>query len=563
MPNYPTEPSGRFVAGTKIFSRAAGASAVLVGALVLTGWLFDIHWLKSVYGDITMKANAALSFLLAGASLWAVGAGEERTLARRVGQACAAAAVLVGLMTLSEHLFGWNLGIDQLLFTEPPGASATTSPGRMGPLASACFTLAGIALVLLHARRAVSLAQLLSLAVCLLALLPAVGYAYGTEALYGVARYTGIALHTALTLFVFGLGLLSARAGEGPAAVISSSRSGGTVARRLLVAAVCVPLLLGWARLLAQRAGYFDLGFGTAVLVLSIIILFTAIIWRSAAKLNDAERKRLAAEAAAREEAEKASRLKDEFLATVSHELRTPLTAILGWAAMLKKGDIDEATSEHALSVIERNAKTQAQLIEDLLDVSRIVSGKLRLEVEPTDLASVIKAAADSVRPAADAKGVQMELALDPAAGHVQGDATRLQQVVWNLLSNAIKFTPQGGTVRVGLECADSAARVTVSDTGEGISPEFLPRVFERFQQADGILNRKLGGLGLGLTIVRHIVEMHGGGVEAFSEGAGSGATFTVTLPLPAARPNATPPTLSAESAQMEETPPDTSAANL
>ncbi|MFL6333960.1 MAG: sensor histidine kinase [Pyrinomonadaceae bacterium] len=563
MPNCPAEPSGRFVAGAKIFSRTAGASAVLVGALVLAGWLFDVHWLKSVYGDITMKANAALLFLLAGASLWAVGAGEERTLARRAWQACAAAAVLVGLMTLSEHLFGWNLGIDQLLLTEPPGASATTSPGRMGPLASACFTLAGIALMLLHARRAVSLAQLLSLAVCLLALLPAVGYAYGTEALYGVARYTGIALHTALTLFVLGLGLLSARAGEGAAAVISSSGSGGTVARRLLLAAVCVPLLLGWASLLAQRAGYFDLGFGTAALVLSIINLFTAIIWRSAAKLNDAERKRLVAEAAARDEAEKASRLKDEFLATVSHELRTPLTAILGWAAMLKKGDIDEATSEHALSVIERNAKTQAQLIEDLLDVSRIVSGKLRLEVEPTDLASVIKAAADSVRPAGDAKGVQMELALDPAAGHVQGDATRLQQVVWNLLSNAIKFAPQGGTVRVGLERADSAARVTVSDTGEGISPEFLPRVFERFQQADGIIKRDLGGLGLGLTIVRHIVEMHGGGVEAFSEGAGSGATFTVTLPLPAARTNATPPTLSTESAQTEETPPDTSAANL
>src|SRR5215204_2053902 len=304
MLNYPVQPNDRFVAGAKKFSRAAGAFVMLVGALVLMGSLLDIHGLKSVYGDITMKANAALALLLAGTSLWTLNVDEKSTFARRAGQACAAVVALVGALTLSEHVFGWSLGVDQLLFTEPVGASATTSPGRMGPLASVCFTLAGAALLLLHARRDVSPAQLLSTLVSLLALLPLIGYVYRAEALYGIARYTGIALHTAVTLFVLGLGLLAAHAEQGPAAVISSDSAGGLMARRLLIAAVCVPFLLGWGRLLAQRAGHVDLGFGTALLVLSIIVFFTAIIWRSAAKLSHAEREHLAAEAAVCEKEE-------------------------------------------------------------------------------------------------------------------------------------------------------------------------------------------------------------------------------------------------------------------
>ncbi|MEN3331003.1 MAG: hypothetical protein V7641_368 [Blastocatellia bacterium] len=237
-------------------------------------------------------------------------------------------------------------------------------------------------------------------------------------------------------------------------------------------------------------------------------------------------------EQAARAEAETANRAKDEFLATVSHELRTPLNAILGWARMLRAGQLDEATTARAFETIERNAKAQAQLIADLLDVSRIASGKLRLDVRSVDLVSLIEAALDSVQPAADAKGIRLQAVLDPRAGPVSGDSDRLQQVVWNLLSNAIKFTPKEGRVQVRLERINSHIEITVSDTGKGINRDFMPYVFDRFRQADGTLTRAYGGLGLGLAIVRHLVELHGGMVHAYSAGEGRGAAFTVRLPL-------------------------------
>jgi PAS domain S-box-containing protein len=231
-------------------------------------------------------------------------------------------------------------------------------------------------------------------------------------------------------------------------------------------------------------------------------------------------------------EAQVASRMKDEFLALVSHELRTPLTAVLGWGRMLHAGELDEETSKRAREIIMRNAETQRQLIEDLLDVSRIITGKLRLDVRALELAPVIKAAVDAVRPAAEAKGIKLHMVLDSGSGHIAGDADRLQQVVWNLLANAIKFTPKDGHVEVRLERINSHIELSVSDTGHGISQEFLPYVFDRFRQADPSMTRVYGGLGLGLAIVRHLVELHGGTVEVFSEGEGRGAKFTVQLPL-------------------------------
>jgi PAS domain S-box-containing protein len=235
-------------------------------------------------------------------------------------------------------------------------------------------------------------------------------------------------------------------------------------------------------------------------------------------------------------EAQEANRTKDEFLATVSHELRTPLTAVLGWARILRAGGIDELTSLRALETIERNAKSQAQLVEDLLDVSRIITGKLRLDVQPIELTSVIELAIEAIRPAAEAKGVRLHVMLDPLAGPISGDPDRLQQIIWNLLSNAVKFTPRDGHVQVRLERVTSHVEITVSDTGPGIKPEFLPFVFERFRQADGTSTREYGGLGLGLAIVRHLVELHGGSVSASSRGEGLGAAFTVEIPLMAAQ---------------------------
>jgi PAS domain S-box-containing protein len=234
----------------------------------------------------------------------------------------------------------------------------------------------------------------------------------------------------------------------------------------------------------------------------------------------------------ARRDLEEASRLKDEFLATVSHELRTPLTAMLGWSHLLRTGTLDENNMARAVETIERNARSQAQLIEDLLDVSRIITGKLRLDVRAVEPASLIESALETVRPAAEAKGVGLQKLLDTTISSVLGDPSRLQQVVWNLLSNAIKFTPGGGIVEVRLERVATHIQIVVTDTGEGIGADFLPYVFDRFRQADATTTRMHGGLGLGLAIVRHLVEMHGGTVSAESPGEGQGATFIVRLPL-------------------------------
>jgi PAS domain S-box-containing protein len=234
------------------------------------------------------------------------------------------------------------------------------------------------------------------------------------------------------------------------------------------------------------------------------------------------------------EELEQANRIKDEFLATLSHELRTPLTAILGWTRLLRARQFDEGGRERAVEIIERNAEAQAKLIEDLLDVSRIITGKLRLEVQPLALTSVVETVVSALRPAAEAKQLQLEPDLDPTAGPVTGDPDRLQQIITNLLSNAIKFTPDGGRVEVRLERVDSHARLTVRDTGAGIRAEDLPYIFERFRQADSTSTRSHSGLGLGLAIVRHLVELHGGAVHAESQGEGQGAAFTVELPLTA-----------------------------
>ncbi|HEY0010031.1 MAG TPA: PAS domain S-box protein [Tepidisphaeraceae bacterium] len=255
-------------------------------------------------------------------------------------------------------------------------------------------------------------------------------------------------------------------------------------------------------------------------------------------KLAEAERQALLeAEQSARAEAERASRMKDEFLATLSHELRTPLNAILGWSQILSSGTRDEADLREGLKTIERNARAQTQIIEDLLDMSRIISGKVRLDVQQVDLAAVVREAAATSKPSADAKGIRLQTVLDPHAGPVSGDPARLQQVMWNLLTNAVKFTPKGGRVQVLLQSVNSHIEVSVSDTGEGIKPEFLAHVFDRFRQADATTTRRHGGLGLGLSIVKQLVELHGGSIEVKSAGVGQGTTFTLSLPLTVIQP--------------------------
>ena len=243
-------------------------------------------------------------------------------------------------------------------------------------------------------------------------------------------------------------------------------------------------------------------------------------------------RTQIEAQRLARATAEKALRAKDEFLSTLSHEIRTPLNAVLGWARiLLGRDDVDRELLDRALHVIERNAAAQAKMIDDMLDMARVVAGKLRVEMQPVDLLSVVLAAVDVVMPSATAKRITVRTSLDPKTPRVLGDHDRLQQVVWNLLSNALKFTPFHGTIHVRLEVVGKSARVVVSDTGQGISPEFLPYVFERFRQNDASSSRRHGGLGLGLALVRELVELHGGTVGAESDGHNKGATFTIELP--------------------------------
>lgn len=264
--------------------------------------------------------------------------------------------------------------------------------------------------------------------------------------------------------------------------------------------------------------------------IMAAVATFYDISDRKAAERERAQF--LARERMARKEAEAANRTKDEFLATLSHELRTPLTSILGWVRMMRTGKLDETNFMRALETIQRSAQSQAHLIDELLDVSRVVTGKLRLEVQPMELAPIIEEAVNAIRPAAEAKGINMQLMLDGRAGQVSCDQNRLHQVFWNLLSNAVKFTPKDGHIAIRLRREGQNVEVSVSDTGLGIRKDFLPHVFERFRQGDSSNTRAHGGLGLGLAIVRHLVELHGGTVEVESRGEGHGATFKVTLPV-------------------------------
>jgi PAS domain S-box-containing protein len=270
------------------------------------------------------------------------------------------------------------------------------------------------------------------------------------------------------------------------------------------------------------------------------------LVFRDASDRREAERHRqalLQREQDARREAEALSRSKDEFVATVSHELRTPLNAIFGWVRLLRSGNLNDAQRAHALEVVERNTRAQAQLIEDLLDMSRIITGNLRLEMRRVDLANVVRSAVDSVKPAAEAKELGLSLELDPRVGPISGDADRLQQVVWNLLTNCVKFTPRGGRIAVSLHAEGTDAVLRVSDSGIGIAPDLLPHVFERFRQGTSSASRAHGGLGIGLALVRHLTELHGGTATAESAGEGRGSTFTVRIPMLGARAVAEQPT--------------------
>ena len=648
----------------RFMSRLFAGLATAFGVLTLAGWIVDSAALKSLAPNgITVKTNTSIALTLLGLALLLLEPERRGGFRTALGRLAAGLAGAIGLATLTQHLFGWNLGIDELLFREAPGAPGTSSPNRMGPPASTYFPLLAGSLLLIDRRpgRGASPSQLLALAVGSLAFLPILGYVFGVQELFGVAQLTGISLHTAIVFVLLATGILLARPDLGPMRLMTVNDSGGVLVRRMLPVAILLPVALGWLRIKGEEAGYYDAEFGRSLLIFSFILLFsgwtvrtgqqlsrqTAARARAEAaqlelkdrlvrilenisqgfcaldpagrctyvnceaerltgrtrqqalghtldelyperrfpelhagirrasrlnqmvhvetrddqsgawldhdvvptsegitlftrdvtdvKLRDEERRRLLeSEREARSVAEHSNRMKDEFLATLSHELRTPLNAILGWSMLLARSGLSAEETRRGLDAIERNSRLQARLIEDLLDMSRIVSGHVRLDLQEVDLAVLVDSVLLAMAPNAQARQIEVTRVVESGAPAVRGDPARLQQVLWNLMSNALKFTPRGGHVRVELRRTGGDVELVVEDDGTGIAPEFMPHIFDRFRQADASTTRRHGGLGLGLAIARHLTELHGGKLLAHSDGVDRGATFTVRLPVDA-----------------------------
>jgi signal transduction histidine kinase/ActR/RegA family two-component response regulator len=692
------------------FSVGLSLVAFCIGAIGLLGWIFDSELLKKIHPSlVTMKANCAVCLMLAAVALFLIEDRSASPRKRRISQLLAALVALVGLITLSEHILGWNSGLDQLLFHESQKEAGLSFPGRMGVAASLNFSLLGIALSLwdVRSRRWFRVANVLVLFVIGITLLVFLYYFYGIERDEPFTYYFTIALHTVIAFLCLSAAILLARPERSAIAALLGNTPGAVVARRMWPAFFIV-ILLGWVRTLTRDAGWPSFGFATALFVLAILVLLTGLIWWTAVSLNrsdkqrhlaegrltvlarvselirtlhdpdelsyavaetvgthlkvrrclfnetdvgrdleivykdycdgvesvagehrisdyssitnremqlgktvvnydsktdprtaadyersyettgerayiafpllrggrwvaslwasddqprqwtkeevallqtaaertwtaveklraEAERERLLkSEQEARDAAEKANQLKDEFLATLSHELRNPLNVILGYSELLLR--MPEIEGSQRLikmgEALRRNAQSQSQLINDLLDLSRLQRGKISLNLETVSLAAIIDSAVETVRTDAAAKAIEIRLHVDDQLLFVEGDRLRLQQIAWNLLNNAVKFTPAGGNIEISLRSQGDSAVLLVTDTGQGIDVSFLPYVFEMFRQADGSNRRRHGGLGIGLALVRQLVQLHGGTIGAESDGPNKGSQFTIRLPL-------------------------------
>ena len=536
-------------------SRVCAAAVLCIGGISLLGWFLDNDTLRGAYAaGITIKTNTAIALVFLGLGLLLQDFASNDSPRMRMARLCGAFAALIGFLTLAQHLTGVSLGIDELLFKEPAGAVATSSPNRMGLPSSTTLPLLGCGILLLgwRTRRGIAPSQVLAILALLVTLVPLLGYLNRLPSLYANGVVTGIALPTAVAFLLAAASVLCARPEIGVMRRVVCDDGGGILVRRMIPAVILLPIVVGYLRQIGQDAGLYSADFGRVVGTLTFICAFSALtLWTGkvislysrararaeAAELEMKERllKTLESERNARATAERTSRMKDEFLATLSHELRTPLQAIIGWTHVLHTPALAPEDLKRGVETIERNARLQTQLIEDLLDMSRIVSGKIHLDVEDVDLARVVDAVLDAMRPAAQSKNLTIEARIEARPAPVRGESARLQQILWNLVSNAIKFTPEGGGLVVRLSRGDANYRLIVRDDGVGIRPELLADIFERFSQADSSTKRRFGGLGLGLSIARQLAELHGGSLEATSEGEGRGATFTLTLPVAAA----------------------------
>jgi signal transduction histidine kinase len=522
-------------------TRVAAAGSIVVGATALAGWILDRVDLQSLFvaPPLTVKTNTAVGMIAAGIALWLASAPSPRR--NTIVRALAVLVMAIGGATLSEHVMGWDLGIDQLLFVETPGSPATTRPNRMGPPASTSYFLLGLSLFLLDARRrgARRVGRAAAILVMGIALLGIMGYATHASPLYAAGRITGIALVTAVVLLALAVGIVAARPDRGIAALLSRNDEAGTLARRLIVPSIILPLLMAVALTRAVRAGWFDDRFATAAMALVVTIGLTAVIWKTAADLSRALQARDAAEAqsALREEATRVvNERQREFLAVLSHELRNPLAPMR--YALERPGPWDGAGSPK--EVIRRQLAHLVRLVDDLLDVTRVTTGRIVLRKQPVAVADVFLQSVEATRPDLERTGHRLTVSLPPDPIWIDADVDRVVQVVTNLLNNATRYTPAGGQITLAADLDDGRLRVSVADTGVGLAATDLESVFEMFNQVGG---PGTAGLGIGLAIVKTIVELHGGRVEARSDGLGKGAEFLFWLArVPAPLVTASPP---------------------
>lgn len=541
MPNF----SDRWL---KVACAALGAYALAGGTVSLLGWRFDIprltDWIDS---GISIQPNASIAVAASGAALILLTIGH-----RKLSAALGLLVAFTGLTVHVQNLFGVDLGIDALFrYGRSWGNTGVLHAGRMGPPGATSWSLIGVSFLLsaipkqhrLYARFHSSVA-IIGIVTAGIASLSIIGYFYGASGLYSLPRSTVIALQTATFVLAVSCGLVFSAPEFGLMKIVRDSGAAGIMVRRTVPALILGPTLIGLFVLRGQQAGLYDAAFGNAVRTLSQIGLLAAVLWwtASAIRRHDEQRRRaederdnlFEREQKAHASAVRANRLKDEFLATLSHELRNPLNVVLGYSDLLLRNPVISGSEQlqKMCDAVRRNAQTQAQLINDLLDLSRLQSGKMVMNFSTVSISTILSNAVETVQPEAESKQVQIEMKLPEQPVFAFGDGLRLQQVVWNIMHNAVKFTPSGGRISAEVRSEDGKAVIVIADTGQGITPDFLPHVFEMFRQADASSSRRHGGMGIGLALVQQIVLLHGGEVIAESAGAGLGATFTTRLPL-------------------------------
>ncbi|HAZ12990.1 MAG: hypothetical protein A2X86_09375 [Bdellovibrionales bacterium GWA2_49_15] len=528
------------------YSAFTGIFTIGVGLLVVVGWLFNIGTLKSILPNLVeMKFNTALLYIATGLSLLLV----QKKSSPWMIYLLSGGGILVAALTGLQDILPVDFGIDQFFIQEPVDAIYTVSPGRMSLLTAISFIVLNIAL-LCHLSKRTKELYLIEIAAVLSALLSyfnIIGYLLSIKFLTVLnLKMTSMALNTAILFFFLGPAVLFLHSDRQVVELVCSPKISGKIIRRLLPFAIVVSASLNFMHVYIVRSGILPQDIANSFyIILNIIyvcIFFAILIYDLVRAEQQQQRSEeeleilFVREKKALIEAENANRAKDLFLATLSHELRTPLTAILGWAQLIAGGSLDREKTKQAAAIIQQSARTQGQLINDLLDISRIIMGKFALEKKFIAPSSFIQAAIDAVSPMAEAKAIEINTQLAEMTETILGDPVRLQQAIWNLLTNAIKFSGEKSKIEVRSHIIKHSegrsVRIEVVDHGQGISPEFMPLLFESFSQADSSSIRKHGGLGLGLSIVKSIVELHGGTVTVESPGVGKGATFTITLPL-------------------------------